>query len=78
MFTLREKAKVLNLPIGVVCELFDVCVVPVLLYDCEVWGFEDLKDAEIFHRKSLCIILKSFKCTPNAMLYGETAQWIWR
>ena len=72
MFALLEKAKVLNLPIDIVCELFDVCVVPVLLYGCEVWGFEDLKDVEIFYRKFLRIILKSFKFTPNVMLYGET------
>ena len=53
MFALLEKAKVLNLPIDIVCELFYVCVVPVLLYGCEVWGFEDQKYVEIFHRKFL-------------------------
>ena len=71
MFALLERAKVLNLPIDIVCELFYVCVVPVLVYSCEVWGFEDLKDVEIFHRKFLRIILKTFNFTPNVMLYGE-------
>ena len=71
-FALREKTKLLNLPIDIVCEAFDVCVVPVLLYGCEVWGFEDLKDVEMFHQKFQRIIFKTFKFTPNVMLYGET------
>ena len=72
MLALLEKAKVLNLPIDTVYELFDICVVPVILYGCEVCGLEDLKDVEIFHRKFLSVILKTFKFPQNAMLYGET------
>ena len=73
MFALLEKAKVQNLPIDIVYELLDVCVVTVLLYGCVVWGFGDLKDVEIFDRKFLRIILKSFKFTQNVMLYRETS-----
>ena len=71
MFLLLQKAKVLRLPADIVCELFEVCVVPVLLYGSEIWGFENPRDIEIFHRKFLRIILRSYRFTPNCMLYGE-------
>ena len=72
MFSLLEKAKILRLPVDIVCDLFDKCVVPVLLYGSEVWGCESLRDIEIFHRNFLRMVLRTFKFTPNCMLYGET------
>ena len=72
MFALLEKAKILRLPVDIVCDLFDKCVVPVLLYGSEVWRCENLCDIEIFLRKFLRMVLKSFKFTPNCMLNGET------
>ena len=71
MFAVIEKAKVLHLPVDIVCELFYVCVVPVLLYGSEIWGFENLRDVEIFHRGFMRLILKVLKFTPNTMPYGE-------
>ena len=50
MFALLEKSRILRLPVDIACNLFDVCVVPILLYYAEVWGFENLKDIDIFHR----------------------------
>ena len=38
MFSLLEKAKILRLPVDIVCELFDKCVAPVLMYRSEFWG----------------------------------------
>ena len=70
MFAVIEKAKVLRLPVDIVCELFNVCVVPVLLYGSEIWGFENLRDVEIFHRGFMRFILRVFKFIPNTMLYG--------
>ena len=72
MFALLAKAKYLKLPIDITCELFQRTVTPVLLYGCEIWGPSDIKDIEIFHRSFLRILLKTFKFTPNCMLYGET------
>ena len=72
MFALLAKAKSLKLPIDITCELFERTVTPVLLYGCEIWGPSDIKDIEIFHRSFLRILLKTFKFTPNCMLYGET------
>ena len=42
------------------------------VYGSEIWGFENLKDVEMFHRRFFRILLCSYKFTPNCMLYGET------
>ena len=72
MFAVLEKAKILRLPVDIVCDLFDKCVVPVYCMVPKVWGCENLRDIEIFHRNFLRMVLKTFKFTPNCMLYGET------
>ena len=71
MFALLEKAKILKLPIDITYELFERMVLPILLYGSEVWGACDLSKVEIFHRNFIRILLKTFKFTPNCMLYGE-------
>ena len=71
MFSLLEKSKILKLPIDLTCDLFDKTVLPVLIYGCEVWGYSDLRDIEIFYRKFLRYLLKTYNFTPNCMLYGE-------
>ena len=73
MFALLQKSRTLRLPVHIVCELFDKCVVPVLLYGAEVWGCENLCDVEIFHR-NLRMLIKTFKFTPNCILYGEAGR----
>ena len=55
MFIVLKKAQVLRLPFDIVCELFDKCVVPVLLYGSEVWGWSNLRDVEIFHRSFITL-----------------------
>ena len=72
MFAILQKAKVLMLPIDIICELYERCVIPVLLYGSEIWGVENINCMEVFHRNFLRRILKTFKFTPNCMLYGET------
>ena len=72
MYSLLQKAKILRLPFDIIFELYEQCVIPVLLYGSEVWGFENLTSIEIFHRKFYKLVLKSFKFTPNCMIYGET------
>ena len=72
MYALLHKAKILRLPFDIVLELYEHCVIPVLLYGSEVWGFENLHRLEIFHRQFLKLVLKTFKFTPSCMIYGET------
>ena len=74
LFSLSFKAQRLSLPLDIQCGLFDHLVLPVLMYGCEVWGFENLTQIENFHRKFLRSILKVNKCTPDCMVYGETGR----
>ena len=53
-------------------DLFDKMILPILLYGCEIWGFENLDNIEVFYRKFLKYILKVNQQTPNCMVYGET------
>ena len=68
------KAKRLQLSVDTQCHLFDHLVLPILLYGSEVWGFECIKQIEIFHRKFLRTMLHVNKCTPDCMVYGETGR----
>lgn len=40
MFAVLCKFRKSNLPVAVTLDLFDRLVTPVMLYACEVWGFE--------------------------------------
>merc|ERR1712178_609047 len=43
IYAILQKARVLKLPIDIVCQLYEACVIPVLLYGSEIWGYECLK-----------------------------------
>ena len=73
-YDLLHKVKKLRLPVDLALELFDHLVVPVMLYGCEVWGFENIKDLEVLQRKFIKLLLGVNKFTPNVMVYGETGQ----
>ena len=74
LFSMLVKAKRLQLSIDTQCELFDRMVLPILLYGSEVWGYENISQIEVFHRKFLRTILHVNKCTPDCMVYGETGR----
>ena len=74
MFSLLTKTSKLNLPIDIVCELFDRLVVPILLYGSEIWGFENINQIEVFYRNFLRRILGVSKYTTNCFLYGEVGK----
>ena len=71
LYSLKTKALKLNLPVDIQCELFDKMIVPILLYGCEVWGFQKLDAIESFHKKFLKNLLRVNKSTANCMAYGE-------
>ncbi|XP_071508531.1 uncharacterized protein [Diadema antillarum] len=74
LFSMSLKVQKLKLPVDIQCELFDQLVLPILLYGCEVWGFMDLSQIEIFHRKFLKSLLCVNKFTPDCMVYVETGR----
>ena len=71
-YALLDKVYKLCLPVDISLELFDQLVLPVLLYGCEVWGFGNITQIEILHRKYIKILLGIANFTPSIMVYGET------
>ena len=73
-FSMLIKCRKLELPIDIHCKLFESMVIPVILYGCEIWGFQDIKIIEIFYRKFLKKVLKLRPSTSNCMVYGEVGK----
>lgn len=65
----------IDLPVDLQLKLFDQTIVPILLYNCEAWGFENLDLIEKIHTSFLRKITKSKKSTPLYMLYGELGRY---
>ena len=73
-YALLNKVRKLRLPVDLAFELFDHLVLPVFLYGCEVWGFSNIDQLEVLHRKFIKIILGVCTSTPNCMIYGESGR----
>ena len=71
LFALLAKARKIHLPLDLQCHLFDSCIVPILLYECEVWGFFNLQEIErvqtYFGKYSLHLSTQ----TSNCIVLGE-------
>ena len=64
-----------KLPIDCQLDLFDKVIGPILLYTCEVWGYENIDIIEKVHLKFLKFILNLKSSTPNCMVYGLTGRY---
>ena len=42
IFSLMQTSRNQNLPVDVTLDLYKTMVVPVLLYGCEIWGYENV------------------------------------
>ena len=73
-YALLNKIYNLCLPVDIALELFNQLVMPVMLYGCEVWGFCNISQLEVLHRKFIKMLLGVNKYTPNVMVYGETGE----
>lgn len=65
MYGVIRKIRNFNLPLNCQFDLFDKVVLPVLLYGCEIWGFENLDIIERVHLKFLKTVLNLRSTTPN-------------
>ena len=71
MYGIIRKIRQFNLPLEQQFDLFDKVVMPVLLYGCEIWGYENVDIIERVHLKFLKYILCMKSSTPSYMVYGE-------
>ena len=74
-FALLSRSRQLDLPIDLQLELFDSLIMPILLYGCEIWGFENITMIEKIHLKYLKYMLGLKQSTPTCMVLGETGRY---
>ena len=74
-YAMKMKLESLCLPLDLQLQLFDQLVLPILLYGCEVWGFEKLTQIESFYLKFCKSLLGVHRKTPNCMVYGELGRY---
>ncbi len=70
-YSIVAKARRMQLPLDIQLHLFDTCILPILLYGSEVWGFSNLKDMEIFHNQFCKHILRIGTRSINNIAIGE-------
>ena len=73
MYAVITKARQLNLPIDLQFHLFDTLVLPILLYGCEVWGYENIRVLDKIHLKfcKIHVLLGVNKSTSTNIVLGE-------
>ena len=71
MHILYKRIRNLNIPIDLQIELFNHTILPILLYGCEVWGYQNTKLIENVQNQFLRSITNLKKSTPIYMLYAE-------
>ena len=71
MHLLYKRIRNLNLPIDLQLQLFEHTILPIALYGCEIWAFENTKIIEKLQNEFLRYITNSRKSTPAYMLHAE-------
>ena len=74
-YAMKMRLESLCLPLDLQLQLFDQLILPILLYGCEIWGFEKLSQIETFYLKYCKGLLGVHKMTPNCMVYGELGKY---
>lgn len=60
-----------DLPVDIQIDLFNMLVIPVLIYGCEIWGDYIIREVELLHMKFLKHVLYVHRYTSTDMVYGE-------
>lgn len=76
MYGVIRKIRQFNLPVKIQLELFDNFFFPVLLYGCEVLGYENLQSIERIHLKLLKHIFLLKSSTQSCVGNGETGRYL--
>ena len=75
MYLLYNRIFNLDLPLYLQLKFFDQTMLPILTFNCEVWGLENLDIIEKVHSDFLRKITHCKKSTPLYMLYGELGRY---
>ena len=59
LFVIAAKKDLFNLPIDIMLDLFDKMILPILIYGCEIWGYENVECIDIFFRRFLKYLLRA-------------------
>ena len=68
MYSLIKKSRQSLLSSDVIFQLFDHTVIPILLYGCEVWGYENCDITKKLHLKFCRMVLHVNKSTSKCMI----------
>ena len=71
MHLLYKRIRNLKLPLDLQIELFNRTILPILLYGCEIWGYQNTRIIENVQNQFLRSITNLKKSTPIYMLYAE-------
>ena len=72
LYALYCKLRNLTIPIDLQLKLFNSLIAPILVYSCEIWGFENKQGIEKLYLQFLKKILNLRNNSPN-YIYG-----LWR
>ena len=67
----KQVNKAWNIPLALMLDLFENSILSILLYDCVVWGFENLDVIEMLHSKFCKISLGVKKPTASSQSLQE-------
>ena len=68
IFLLLRTCRQLNLPLDIQLEPFENCVHPVLLYDCEIWAYENMGVISKLQLRILKLVLDVKVTAPTYMV----------
>ena len=75
LYSVYFKIRNLNLPIDLQLKTFDTLVKPILLYSCEVIGFDKNDNIEKVHLQFLKRIIRVRTTAQNYLVYGELGRY---
>ena len=74
LYALKQKCFRFRFPVKVVINLFNALVESVLLYGCEVWGYNPPHNLDTIHLGFIKEMLRLKKSTPNYFVLLETGE----
>ncbi len=70
-FSMIAMSRKLQLPVDIQLQLYDTCIMPILLYGSEVWGFANTQNIEVFQNEYFKHLLKLGGKTINNVVLCE-------